>query len=271
MAFPQTAFVGSLNPTLIRPSRTIPCIDRGLPFRQLQLNRRVRPLFQMCAGNNSPSGGTDNVKKIPRELKPEVKELRSVLKKCSIYLVGPMGSGKSVLAKYLAYELGFRFLDTDELIEKVAQKSIPKIFEDDGEDNFRDLESAILDQVQPFIACCVATGGGIVLRKENWGRLQTGIVIYLSTPIDVLVDRLKGDTKRPLLKDAESLTDRVTEILNNRRHLYEQADVVVPIEPDAAVDEIGMDLVRRLTNFIKANPPRLSKLYPGNLKKESES
>lgn len=268
MTFSQTAFVGSVNPALIRPSRTIPCTDRGVSFHQLQPNRRVRPLFHMCAGNNAPSGGADNFKKVPRELKPAMKELRSVLKKCSIYLVGPMGSGKSVLGKYLSYELGFRFLDTDELIENVAQKSIPKIFEEDGEENFRDLESAILDQVQPFIACCVATGGGIVLRKENWGRLQTGIVIYLDTPIDVLVNRLKGDTKRPLLRDAESLTDRVTEILNSRRHLYEQADVVVPIEANAAVDEIGTDLVRRLTNFIKANPPRLSKLRPSNLKEE---
>lgn len=215
------------------------------------------------------SGKTNDKKRVrpTRDVRPAVKELLSVLKKCSVFLVGPMGSGKSAVGKYLAYELGFRFLDTDDIIEAIAGKKIPEIFEQDGEEAFRDLESAVLDHVQPFIGCCVSTGGGAVLRNTNWGKMQTGIVVYLEAPVEVLVNRLKGDTKRPLLANAEDLTERVTTILDQRRRLYEQADVIVPIQDNQPVDEIGNDLVRLLTNFIKANPPRLSKLYPGNLPK----
>lgn len=223
----------------------------------------------MC---DQPTGqiSATNASRLPRDMKPEVKELRSVLKKCSIYLIGPMGSGKSAVGKYLAFELGFRFLDTDELVESVAKKSISDIFKDSGEEAFRDLESAVLDEVQPFIGCCVATGGGVVLRKPNWGKMQTGIVAYLEAPVDVLVERLKSDTTRPLLAGADDLTERVSSILNSRRHLYENADVTVSIGSGDTVDEIGKEVVRKLTNFIKANPPRLAKLYPGNLPKDDK-
>lgn len=179
-----------------------------------------------------------------------------------------MGSGKSSIAKYLASQIGFRFLDTDQLVEAVAKKPISQIFEDDGETIFRDIETAVLDQVAPFIACCVATGGGAVLRKENWGRLQTGIVIYLDTPVDVLADRLMSESEsgsRPLLKDANDLRERIDDILHERRGLYEQADLAVKVTKGMAVDDIGTDIIRLLTNFIKANPPRMAQLYPGTL------
>lgn len=205
----------------------------------------------------------------PEVIAPEVKELRSVLKKCSIYLIGPMGSGKSVVGKYLAQELRFRFLDTDQLIEAVSKKSIPQIFADDGEEAFRDLETAVLDQVAPFIGCVVATGGGAVLRKTNWGKLQTGIVVYIEVPVAVLEDRLRGDKGRPLLRDASptELKERIENILEERKHLYGQADVKVHVDRDAPVDDVGKEIVRKLTNFIKAHPPRLAALYPGNMKK----
>lgn len=206
------------------------------------------------------------------EVKPCVKELLAVLKKCSIYLIGPMGSGKSTLSKYLAYELGFRHLDTDELVTAVAKKSISDIFAQDGEESFRDLEAAVLSQVAPFIGCVVATGGGVVLRRANWGMLQTGIVVYLESTVDVLAERLADDTGRPLLqgeRDEDALRDRIEGILEQRRSLYEQADVKVHVDRDAVVDEVAEEVVRRLSNFIKENPPRLSKLYPGSVPDKS--
>lgn len=200
-----------------------------------------------------------------RDIKPAVKDLKQRLKKCSVYFVGTMGSGKSSVARYLAKQLGFRFLDTDDLIVLAAKKDIPTIFENDGENAFRDLESAVLDQVQAFIGCCVATGGGIVMRKQNWGKLQTGIVVWLDVPVDVLVQRLEGDRSRPLLEEAESLRERIESILNARRTMYQQADVTVTVSVDDAIDDVGAEVVRKLNNFIKENPPRLSKLYGANL------
>lgn len=204
------------------------------------------------------------------EEKPATKELKSLLKKCSVYLIGPMGSGKSAVAKYLAQELGFRFLDIDELVTAAAQKTVAELFEDSGEDEFRNLESSVLDQVQAFIGCVVATGGGVVTRQMNWGKLQTGIVVFLDAPVDVLVTRLKGDKTRPLLAGADDLEGRISSILEERRHLYEQADVTVNISAGQPVDDVGNETIRHLGNFIKANPPRLSDLYPGNLPNRKE-
>ncbi len=210
-----------------------------------------------------------NASEFSKDLKPAVKDLMTRLKKCSVYFVGPMGSGKTVVAKYLARQFGFRFLDTDELIELSVEKDIPTIFETEGEEAFRDLETEVLDQVQAFIGCCVATGGGIVLRRQNWGKLQTGLVVWLDAPVDVLVDRLEGDTSRPLLQGEGNLRDRIEAIVTKRRPMYEQADIVVEISADDAVDDVGGEVVRKLNNFIKENPPRLSKLYAANIPKKS--
>lgn len=220
----------------------------------------------MCTASQPNS---DDRQSPPREVKPAVKELRSVLKKCPVYLIGPMGSGKSAVGKFLAYEIGFRFLDTDQLIETVAKKTISEIFKESGEESFRELESAVLKQVQQFIGVIVATGGGIVLEQTNWGAMQTGIIVYLKASVDVLVERLKEDTTRPLLEDAEDLRERIETILNDRSRMYEQADVIVPIEGEEPVDDIGNEIIRRLTNFIKSNPPKLSTLYPGGLQKKA--
>lgn len=200
-----------------------------------------------------------------KDLRPAVKDLMTRLKKCSVYLVGPMGSGKSALGKFLSHQFGFRFLDTDELIELSAGRGIPAIFAADGEEAFRDLETAILDQVQAFIGCCVATGGGAVLRTQNWAKLQTGLVVFLDVPVDVLCDRLQGDTGRPLLQGGD-LRSKVEGILEERRAMYEQADVTVNVAADDAVDDIAEEVIRKLNNFIKENPPRLSKLYAANMK-----
>lgn len=205
-----------------------------------------------------------------RALKVAAKEVKSLLRKCPLYFVGCMGCGKSVVAKYAAFELGYRFLDTDELVE-LAAGGVPvsKIFADSGEDAFRNVESAVLDQVQSFTSTCVATGGGIVLRNENWARMQTGIVVFLDVPARVLAERLDGDESRPLLAGLDGIDakeGRLREILESRRIRYELADVTVPVTGEQAVDDIAGDIFRRVANFIKSNPPRFAEaensLYP---------
>lgn len=223
----------------------------------------------MCGPKGGKQSDDGGLPKVRQQDNRAVKELRSVMKKCPIFLIGPMGSGKSAVGRYLARELGFRHLDTDEIIEALVKKPIKEIFAQEGEDHFRSLETAVLEQVSAFIACCVSTGGGIVIRKENWGKLHAGLVVYLDTPVDVLTDRLQGESdNRPLLTDAESLRDRIKDILHEREHLYKQADVCVKCEAGQGIDEIGQDIIRALTNFIKSNPPKLSKLYPGSLPKK---
>ena len=103
--------------------------------------------------------------------------VNNLLKGTSVFLIGMMGVGKTTVGNLLATELGYRFFDTDDLIEKVAGKTIKEIFADDGEESFRELEGLVLSDLSAYTKLVVATGGGIVLRQMNWSYLRHGLVI----------------------------------------------------------------------------------------------
>ena len=140
----------------------------------------------------------------------------------SLYLVGMMGSGKSVTGKRLAALLGLPFFDLDERIEEKAGRGILQIFEKDGEANFRNLETAVLKEVPSTGSKVIATGGGIVLGRENveWMR-RTGKIIYLKTSLAELWGRLQGKKNRPLLKGTNPRAN-LERILKEREGLYEK-------------------------------------------------
>ena len=127
--------------------------------------------------------------------------LRQRLGGRSLYLIGMMGSGKSSTGRPLAERLGYGFVDADAVIEQVTGSNISEIFERDGEDHFRDLETQVLRSISERHSLVVATGGGIVTRSENWGMMHQGIVIWLDVERDQLLLRLQKDfTQRPLLQ-----------------------------------------------------------------------
>jgi shikimate kinase len=127
-----------------------------------------------------------------------------------------MGAGKTTLGKKLARELGISFKDTDKLVS-ARHGSIERIFEEHGEDHFRDLETEALRQAlsQPAI---VATGGGIVLREANRGLISAHRVIFLDTAKDWVIGKINLD-KRPLLKKNP---ERWQEIYDQRKDLYSE-------------------------------------------------
>eukprot|EP00638_Chattonella_subsalsa_P005772 CAMPEP_0117755652 /NCGR_PEP_ID=MMETSP0947-20121206/13576_1 /TAXON_ID=44440 /ORGANISM="Chattonella subsalsa, Strain CCMP2191" /LENGTH=217 /DNA_ID=CAMNT_0005575021 /DNA_START=266 /DNA_END=919 /DNA_ORIENTATION=+ len=187
-------------------------------------------------------------------------ELSSKLRGTNIYLVGLMGTGKSAVGKVLAEKLNrYTFLDTDVIIEDVAQKPIPKIFEDDGEDSFRKIETSVLDQVCAFVRCVVGTGGGIVCRQENWSYLQTGIVVWLNMEVEDIIERLKKDEKeietRPLLK-GDDPQGKLEALLEERTKFYEQADVTVDIAPFMDLEMVASNVVEAVLELIEKNPPK---------------
>lgn len=154
-------------------------------------------------------------------------ELTHRLQGLNLYLVGMMGAGKSAVGRPLAEALGYRFLDADQVLEQAAGRSIPAIFEADGEEGFRELETAVLDRITGWHSLVVATGGGVVTRPVNWGHLHQGVVIWLDAPADLLLDRLQADsTPRPLLA-TENPAARLETLLQARRPLYAQADLRV--------------------------------------------
>jgi shikimate kinase len=157
----------------------------------------------------------------------------------NLCLSGMMGSGKTTVSTLLADRLGRRMADTDEEIRRWTERSIPELFEDHGEAGFRDLEHQVIEELATYHDLVVALGGGAVLRDDNvTSLLLTGVIIHLDAPAEVLVERMRGDSDRPLLA-AGDLEERVRSTLAARSERYlEVADLVVDAaRPPAEVVE----------------------------------
>lgn len=176
------------------------------------------------------------------------------LRGCNLYLVGMMGSGKSAVGDALARRMGtYNFLDTDAIIERAAGMSIPQIFEEEGEAAFRDVEAQVLDSVHAHVRCVIGTGGGLVVRNQNWSKLQTGLVVYLQVAPEVIIERIEG-TDRPLLQTGDPL-GTLRSLLEERKERYEQADVTVEVKEGMDVQAAVDACIRALHDFIDDNPP----------------
>lgn len=178
--------------------------------------------------------------------------VNNLLKGTSVFLIGMMGVGKTTVGNLLATELGYRFFDTDDLIEKVAGKTIKEIFADDGEESFRELEGLVLSDLSAYTKLVVATGGGIVLRQMNWSYLRHGLVIWLNASVDLLVERLQNDTTRPLLQNPDPGLG-LEKLLDRRRNLYAQADLQIQISTNDTPDAIAARVIAEIPTVLK-NP-----------------
>jgi len=180
--------------------------------------------------------------------------LRQRLGGRSLYLVGMMGSGKTSTGRPLAEKLGYGFVDADAVIEQVAGCTISEIFERDGEEEFRSLETQVMRSISERHSLVVATGGGVVTRIENWGMMHQGIVIWLDVERRQLLQRLQSDsTQRPLLM-TEDPAEALDAILKQRRPLYDEADLTVVIESESA-DVVADGIIQLLPELIK-DPPK---------------
>jgi len=170
----------------------------------------------------------------------------------SIILIGSMGSGKSTIGRRLAARLSLPCVDLDQVIVELAGKSIPKIFEEEGEDLFRALESRCLKDL-----CCdgvdrvLATGGGAVLAESNRAIIQqSGFVVWLDASAETLARRIRGDSNRPLLHGVNPL-QRAKELDAQRRPLYKNCadlriDTAVLRVPQSV--KVIVDATRRLAS-----------------------
>ena len=166
----------------------------------------------------------------------------------NIFLVGPMGAGKSTVGRQLAKSLDKQFLDCDRELEERTGASISLIFEVEGEEGFRRRERDMLDELTARSGIVLATGGGAVLACENRARLRSrGFAIYLDAPLDLLAERTSRDRSR-LLLDTPDARATIERILGERDPLYRQvADLVVKIHHGTArsvVREILENLAR---------------------------
>lgn len=147
-------------------------------------------------------------------------------------LVGMMGAGKSSVGRELAKLAGRQFVDTDQLLQNRFGRPVGKIFDTYGEATFRDHESSILRSLEPG-SIVIATGGGIVMRAENWEELRRlGKTIFLKVTIDQLIERLSISKKRRPLLEVENWQERLTALYEQRLPIYEQADLHFVVKTD---------------------------------------
>lgn len=164
-----------------------------------------------------------------------------------VVLTGFMGAGKTSVGRALAKRLGLPWFDTDACIEKVAGKTITEIFAQEGEPAFREMEHRCLLELAPKMPAVVSTGGGIVMRPENWPALRAlGPLVYLRAKPDTLYGRVRRHRHRPLLQtnDPRAAFDRLFAM---RRPFYEQADLVLDTD-ELRPEEAAARLARMLEN-----------------------
>jgi shikimate kinase len=166
--------------------------------------------------------------------------------KTSVFLIGPMGSGKTAVGRQLARTLGFAFHDSDAEIERRTGVDIPYIFEKEGEAGFRLREREAIEALTALEKVVLATGGGAVLLAENRRCLaERGRVVYLETSVAQQAHRVRYGRNRPLLADADAAA-RLAQLMSARAPLYAQiADLVVSTD-GRRVPAVAEQILREL-------------------------
>lgn len=166
--------------------------------------------------------------------------------KKTVVLVGMMGAGKTAIGTALARQLGAPFLDSDEEIEKAANRSIAEIFARDGEAFFREREAQVLARLLAGPPCVLSTGGGAFLAPANRAAIaRDGVAVWLKADLELLWQRVRHKTTRPLLR-TDNPRETLRTLLEARTPAYAQAEVVVEARPEYAVEEMTQKVVQAL-------------------------
>jgi shikimate kinase len=162
----------------------------------------------------------------------------------NIALIGFMGAGKSSVGRLVAEQLHFDYLDTDELIQSRAGRTITEIFATDGEPAFRKIESDLVQELSSRTKTVIATGGGLPINPQNLVGLKTrALVVCLWASPETIWERVKHQTHRPLLHDPDP-QQKIRDLLAVREPFYKQADVLLNTE-SRSVREVAQQVVHQ--------------------------
>lgn len=168
-----------------------------------------------------------------------------------------MGSGKSTIGPLLANTIGYDFLDIDAEIVRRLGKKVTDIFQELGEDFFRNIERTVLEEVRQKKHCVVSLGGGTIAHDNNLQFIKSsGILVYLKADPEKLFHRLKHKTDRPLLKTKDGalldellLRDRIDQIMTTREPFYNQADITI-FTDDKRVGRTVDEIIKHIHKLI---------------------
>lgn len=167
-----------------------------------------------------------------------------------LVLVGMMGAGKTTVGRRLAARLNRLFLDSDEEIEKAAHMSIPEIFEQRGEPEFRAGETRVIARVLKDQDVVLATGGGAFVNEETRALMKTqALTVWLKADVAILFERVSRRSNRPLLKTANPRAT-LEKLIEDRYPIYAEADVTVSSR-DVPQDVVAADVVDAVLNYLK--------------------
>jgi shikimate kinase len=155
----------------------------------------------------------------------------------NIFLVGPMGVGKTTIGNHLARKLNYEFVDSDTEIEKRTGASISLIFDIEGEEGFRKREAQMIEELTEREHIVLSTGGGSVLDEVSRQHLRSrGFVVYLKASVDILYERLKKSRNRPLM-ETDDKRKVIEELMEMREPLYlAVADIIITTDGRSAQD-----------------------------------
>jgi len=166
-----------------------------------------------------------------------------------LVLVGMMGAGKTTVGRRLATRLGRRFLDSDEEIEKAAQMTIPEIFAQRGEPEFRAGETRVISRLLKENDIVLATGGGAFVNLDTRALVKSDAVsVWLKADLDVLFERVSRRSNRPLLKTADP-KGTLEKLIEDRYPIYAEADVTV-LSRDVPQDSVAADVITALLRHL---------------------
>lgn len=172
----------------------------------------------------------------------------------NIFLIGPMGAGKSTIGKYLAKELKLEFYDTDQEIEKRTGVEIAWIYDVEGESGFRRRETQIIRELVEIPNIVLATGGGAIDTAENRTILAArGTVIYLDASLEQQLQRLEKDTKRPVLQQEGELKQILLDLQKKRDPLYREIADYIYATDDSSVRAVANGILKQLKEDEDAN------------------
>ncbi|NIG62608.1 MAG: shikimate kinase AroK [Serratia symbiotica] len=169
--------------------------------------------------------------------------------KRNIFLVGPMGAGKSTIGRQLAQQLNMEFFDSDQEIEQRTGADVSWVFDVEGESGFRDREEKVINELTDNKGIILATGGGSVKSRETRNRLSArGFVVYLKTTINKQLARTQRDKKRPLLQVDYPPREVLETLAKERNPLYEEiADVTIRTD-DQSAKVVANQIINMLEN-----------------------